>query len=110
MVYAVSSIFMTSPPAPSTFSMMIVSPSVIDMWAVMMRAMPQLPAEEVPIHNGHRCSLLELSKEKCRWPISNPGAVDFWFCGNKPIEGLPYCAGHARIAFQPAFRQRSAWS
>ena len=71
-------------------------------------AEPQPATEEVAIHNGHRCSLLELSQEKCRWPISNPGAADFWFCGSKPVEGLPYCAGHARIAYQPAVRQPAA--
>jgi hypothetical protein len=37
-------------------------------------------------------------------PENQPGAVDFWFCGNKPVEGLPYCEGHARIAYQPASR------
>jgi GcrA cell cycle regulator len=71
---------------------------------VARHATPQPPAEEVPIHNGRCCSLFELSKEKCRWPINKPGAVDFWFCGNKPVEGLPYCEGHARIAYQPASR------
>jgi GcrA cell cycle regulator len=39
---------------------------------------PQPPAEDIPIYNG----LLELSQGKCRWPISNPGAEDFCFCGN----------------------------
>ena len=69
---------------------------------IALRAAAQPPAEDVPIHNGHCCSLLELTKEKCRWPIDNPGAVDVRFCGNKPVEGLPYCAGHARIAYRPA--------
>jgi len=71
-------------------------------------AEPQPAAEEVAIVNGQRCALLELSQEKCRWPISNPGAADFWFCGNRPVKGLPYCAGHVRIAYQPAGRQRAA--
>jgi GcrA cell cycle regulator len=59
-----------------------------------------------PIQNEHRCSLLELSGEKCRWPISTPGAEDFCFCGNMPVEGLPYCAGHTRLAYRPGSRQR----
>ena len=37
---------------------------------------------------------------KCRWPISSPGAKDFGFCGNEPVKGLPYCLGHARIAYR----------
>jgi GcrA cell cycle regulator len=60
------------------------------------------------IHSGHCCSLLELSEEKCRWPISTPGAADFCFCGNTPVEGLPYCAGHTRLAYRPGSRQRVA--
>jgi len=59
------------------------------------------PAEDVPSQNG-RCSLLELGKEKCRWPISQPCDVALWFCGNKPVDGLSYCAGHARIAYRSA--------
>jgi GcrA cell cycle regulator len=63
---------------------------------------PQPRAEDIPIYNGRGCTLLELSRGKCRWPISNPGAEDFCFCGNEPIKGLPYCLGHARIAYRPA--------
>jgi GcrA cell cycle regulator len=54
-----------------------------------------------PISDAHRCSLLELSEARCRWPISSPGAEDFCFCGNLPVEGLPYCAGHSRLAYRP---------
>jgi GcrA cell cycle regulator len=71
-------------------------------------AEPQPAAEDEPIHDGHCCSLLELSEERCRWPISNPGADDFCFCGNTPVEGLPYCAGHTRLAYRPGSRQRVA--
>ncbi len=66
----------------------------------------QPAADDEPIHNGHCCSLLELSEERCRWPISTPGAADFCFCGNTPLEGLPYCAGHTRLAYRPGSRQR----
>ena len=67
---------------------------------------PQPAADDAPIHDGHCCSLLELSEERCRWPISTPGADDFCFCGNTPVEGLPYCAGHSRLAYRPGSRQR----
>jgi len=69
---------------------------------------PQPAADDGPIPNGHCCSLLELSEERCRWPISTPGAADFCFCGNTPVEGLPYCAGHSRLAYRPGSRQRVA--
>ena len=60
--------------------------------------------EDGSIHNGHTCSLFELSKETCRWPISTPGQADFCFCGNTPIEGMPYCAGHSRLAYRVSAR------
>jgi GcrA cell cycle regulator len=71
-------------------------------------AEPQPAADDEPIHDGHCCSLLELSEQRCRWPISTPGAEDFCFCGNTPVEGLPYCAGHTRLAYRPGSRQRVA--
>jgi GcrA cell cycle regulator len=66
------------------------------------------PAEGIPTYNGRGCTLLELSQGKCRWPISSPRADDFCFCGNEPVEGLPYCLGHARIAYRSVGRQRSS--
>jgi GcrA cell cycle regulator len=67
---------------------------------------PQPEIEQEPTHNEHRCSLLELSEQRCRWPINTPGAMDFCFCGKTPVEGLPYCAGHTRLAYRPGSRQR----
>jgi GcrA cell cycle regulator len=73
----------------------------------------QPAAEEPPemlLCGEHRCSLLELSDETCRWPISDLGAEDFWYCGNKPAKGFPYCAGHARIAYHPGSRRHGGRS
>ena len=67
-------------------------------------AEPQPRYVDEPINDEHRCSLLELSEERCRWPISTPGAEDFCFCGNAPVEGLPYCPGHSRLAYRPTSR------
>ena len=71
-----------------------------------LHAEPQPAADEEPIHNGHCCSLFELSEERCRWPIGTPLAEGFCFCGNTPVEGLPYCPGHTRLAYRPGSRQR----
>ena len=68
----------------------------------------EAPAYEEVISSEHRCSLLELSEKRCRWPISTPGTEDFCFCGNPPLDGLPYCAGHTRLAYRPGSRQRAA--
>jgi GcrA cell cycle regulator len=74
----------------------------------VLYAEPEPAADDAPIHSEHCCSLLELSEARCRWPISTPGAADFCFCGNTPVEGLPYCAGHTRMAYRPGSRQRVA--
>lgn len=66
--------------------------------------------EPVEVENvvplGQRCSLLDLSEAKCRWPVGDPGAQDFFFCGGKTAESLPYCAYHSRIAYQPVGDRR----
>jgi GcrA cell cycle regulator len=78
------------------------------------RILRKLFAEAAPAEDGEaiyseqHCSLLELSEERCRWPINSPGEEDFCFCGNRPLDGLPYCAGHSRLAYQPGSRQRVA--
>ena len=70
----------------------------------------ELDAEPEPIENiipiGQRCSLLELTDAKCRWPIGDPGTPEFFFCGGKPAAELPYCVYHSRIAYQPVTDRR----
>ena len=46
------------------------------------------------------CTLLELAHGQCRWPINEPGADNFCFCGNEAFQALPYCVGHARLAYR----------
>src|SRR5262249_23032066 len=85
-------------------------PGIVTQHHILMalRAEPQPAAEEVRVPGAYRCSLMELNDGKCRWPINEPGAANFCFCGNEAVESLPYCAAHARIAYQPAARQRRA--
>ena len=64
------------------------------------------PVVTGPIDDANRCSLLELAENRCRWPISTPGAEDFCFCGNNAPDGQPYCAGHSRLAYRPNSRAR----
>lgn len=70
--------------------------------AVQTEPAPQPIVEEQPFRVENSCSLFELSKERCRWPISTPGADDFCFCGSTPVDGLPYCASHTRLAYRVA--------
>lgn len=63
--------------------------------------LPALQAEAEVLPMGQRCSILELNESTCRWPIGDPGREGFAFCGGKSAVGNPYCAYHARIAYQP---------
>jgi GcrA cell cycle regulator len=53
-----------------------------------------------------RLQLIQLSERTCKWPNGDPLTEDFNFCGNDAAETGPYCAYHARIAFQPASERR----
>jgi GcrA cell cycle regulator len=70
----------------------------------------ELEVEPEPIENivpiGQRCTILELGDDRCRWPIGDPGSTDFFFCGGKPVTGVPYCGYHSRIAYQPVADRR----
>jgi len=85
-------------------------PRIVTQHQILMalRAAPEPPARELAAGNGHRCSLFELGQGQCRWPINEPGAEDFCFCGDQPVAGLPYCAPHARMAYHTASRPRGA--
>ena len=51
-------------------------------------------------------SLTELQPRMCRWPSGDPREEDFGFCGERTISGIPYCAEHAKVAYQAATRNR----
>ena len=55
---------------------------------------------------SQRLSLLELNEATCHWPVGDPSSADFFFCGGKALAGLPYCAQHSRVAYQPAADRR----
>jgi len=67
-------------------------------------AAPELIENIIPI--GQRRTILELTEQTCRWPIGDPGSSDFFFCGGNTVDGLPYCAYHARLAYQPPADRR----
>jgi GcrA cell cycle regulator len=78
--------------------------AALHMYESELEPEPGVSENIVPI--GQRCSILELAEGKCRWPIGDPSSPDFFFCGCKTIEGLPYCGYHSRIAYQPAVDRR----
>ena len=70
--------------------------------------MAEAPAFEASsVESAQRCSLLELAHNKCRWPVGDPNAADFAFCGNDAAAGFSYCAGHARMAYRAPARRRA---
>ena len=69
-----------------------------------IEAEPAFVDNVIPL--GQRRTLLELTEETCRWPIGDPGQPDFFFCGGQSITGLPYCAYHSRVAYQPPNARR----
>ncbi len=72
---------------------------------------PEAETAPVTVQSAEPCSLLDLAQGKCRWPVSDAagigGAADFVFCGNAAIDGLSYCAGHARLAYRAPARRRA---
>lgn len=50
--------------------------------------------------------LIDLKERMCRWPLGDPKDPEFNFCGCNSVPGLPYCADHARLAFQVNKRSR----
>jgi GcrA cell cycle regulator len=65
-----------------------------------------IPLEELVIPLHERASILTLKESMCRWPIGDPSAEDFHFCGRKKCGTLPYCEHHARMAYQPVQARR----
>ena len=52
-------------------------------------------------------SILNLTENNCKWPIGDPAAEKFWFCGHESEPGKPYCKTHISIAFQQVTQRRA---
>ena len=57
------------------------------------------PVERPPEGPGLVAAMTGLGAHACKWPIGDPKAEGFTFCG-RPAEGV-YCAGHAQTAYRP---------
>lgn len=66
-----------------------------------------IPGDEEPAPPDTRKTLQELTDKCCRWPIGDPLRPGFHFCGQPKVLGLPYCAAHARKAYQAPQPRRS---
>lgn len=43
--------------------------------------------------------LVEMTGPSCSWPLGHPGEKGFHFCGERPVQGKPYCSEHAALAY-----------
>lgn len=64
------------------------------------------PVENAVVPISRQLPLVELNERTCKWPNGDPLSEGFSFCGNHSAETGPYCAYHARVAFQPASERR----
>ena len=53
-----------------------------------------------------RIPLVALTEATCRWPLGDPEAGDFAFCGLPSLPRKPYCEDHAKLAYQPMASRR----
>ena len=81
--------------------------------AAHLRTEPQPQAEplvaydeDVVIPFSERVTIMELRDSMCRWPMGDPTTPEFRFCGARTGDTGPYCAGHARMAYQPVQDRR----
>jgi hypothetical protein len=58
--------------------------------------------EYLDVPATQRRSLMQLNDHTCKWPIGDIGSAEFFFCGGLVANEGPYCAYHARKAYQPA--------
>jgi len=66
-------------------------------------APPQPAGDQIALRlpGGKRVTTLSLNSSTCRWPIGEPTALDFHYCGQLPNSGSPYCDAHDRKSYQP---------
>jgi GcrA cell cycle regulator len=67
-------------------------------------ALPVPVAEPDPFTfaDGSFATVVTVSDRMCRWPIGDPKARGFHFCGHAPKAGSRYCEAHTQRAHQPA--------
>jgi GcrA cell cycle regulator len=70
-------------------------------------AAPVVEEDPLQLEDGSHATVLTISDRMCRWPIGDPAASEFHFCGHNPKSGSPYCEAHARKAYQPQQARRT---
>ncbi|MGB6231752.1 MAG: GcrA family cell cycle regulator, partial [Litorimonas sp.] len=65
------------------------------------------PLEAKPLRDGTYATILTLTDHMCKFPIGDPSADEFRFCGRKTDPDEPYCTAHSMVAYQPSRRRSS---
>ena len=68
---------------------------------IMLTAKPIEKAASSGGKPSNSITILALGNNMCRWPIGDPQAPGFHFCGERAVDGKPYCQKHTEIAFVP---------
>ena len=60
-------------------------------------------ADPVPVfvEDVARLHLTDLTDATCKWPVGDPKAADFGFCGLPAADGHVYCPTHHRRSLRP---------
>lgn len=55
---------------------------------------------EADVAPRRKVSILELTEQTCRFPLGDPLAPDFGYCGAKPHPNYPYCPSCCILAYE----------
>ncbi|HWA00930.1 MAG TPA: GcrA family cell cycle regulator [Caulobacterales bacterium] len=96
-----------TPSRPAKRPVRTARPRVVGPTAPRIRPASAMPTvvipelEPVKFEDGRTANVLTLNESMCKFPIGDPNDANFAFCGRGAVGG-PYCADHARLAYQPS--------
>lgn len=96
-----------TPSRPAKRPVRTARPRVMNPMVPRMRLESNLPRVVIPelepikFEDGKTATVLSLNESMCKYPIGDPTDASFAFCG-RGAAGGPYCADHARLAYQPS--------
>lgn len=82
-----------------------VAPSAPRMPRRVAQTTPIIPLEAKKLPSGEFATIMTITDHMCKWPLGDPGASDFRFCGRGTEKSATYCTAHSQVAYQPARRR-----
>jgi GcrA cell cycle regulator len=58
------------------------------------------PDDDLAIPAKQRRTLMQLKAQQCHWPVGDPSATGFFFCGAVVEPGYLYCPAHCARAYR----------